>query len=117
MAGQAVDDLFRYKRLRESSQYAQDRAAQDIIGPLEHRDFVEELTRKNPVAGAAAYLASPAYTGVKKIAEITGPGSIADRIVTAVGGGGNAKRSSASWDEIFGAMQGFRRGLGLDDGD
>jgi hypothetical protein len=65
---------------------------QDILGPLEHRDFVKEVTQISPMQGTAVMAAAPIYTFLKKIGLIKA-------------------RSNPSTDEIFRAWEGYLQGL------
>jgi hypothetical protein len=81
---------------------------QDDLAPLEHEQFVREVTQRNPVAGAAVMIGSSAYSGAKMLAE--SGSSAAQQLVKSVGTR-EAKTSKASMAEIGGAMYGFGRGL------
>ena len=87
-----------YSAYNLRKRYPQDQGWQDLLGPLEHRQFVEEVTKRNPVLGAILLGFSPGYTGLKALG-------------LNLGGTGEMKSSKPSLDEILGAFEGFRRGL------
>lgn len=85
-------DLGLYSAKRERDRNPKDRLTQDLLGPKEHGQAVEEITSENPIKGVAMTVAAPVYTAAKAL-------------------GLTDARSSASSDEIFSAMEGFGRGV------
>lgn len=75
-----------------------DQITADAAGPAEHKQFVSEVTSRNPVEGAAVTLAAPVYSAAKALG-------------INVGDDKSSKTSAASWDEIFSAGEGFVGGL------
>lgn len=89
-------DPYQFYRLRQ--QYAQDQGMQNLIGPLEHRDFMQEVTKQDPFMGALLATAAPFYTAMKALG-------------VNVGDDKSSLTSQPSMDEVFGAWTGFARGL------
>jgi hypothetical protein len=87
----AAGDLYHYQKLRAA--LPRDAALHSVLGPLEHGQFVEEVTRNRPWMSVPMALAIPAYTAGKATGLIRGA------------------RSPASWDEIFEAYGGLKRGM------
>ena len=90
-----LEDLYQAERLRQSQ--PQDQLTQDLLGPENHRQFVKEVTQRNPMLGLLLAAGAPFYTALK----ILGINS---------GGTGEMKTSKPSLDEIFAAYQGFDEG-------
>lgn len=87
----APGDPYHYERLRRS--LPRDSSLHSVIGPLEHRQFVEEVVRNQPWMAVPMAAAIPAYTAGKGTGLLRGP------------------RSPASWDEVFEAYKGLWQGL------
>jgi hypothetical protein len=83
-----LSDPYALNRLREKEP-----GLQDLLGPLEHRQFVEEVTRRSPLVGTGVMAMAPAYSAGKALGLFP------------------RARSVASWDEIFAAWDGYRRGM------
>jgi hypothetical protein len=105
--GQVAKDLAVYNDDTDSEVYAayrervrnpNDQLTQDLLGPKEHEQFMEETTAKNPVQGTAAMAMAAPYSAAKALG-------------FAPGGTGEAKTSRASMDEIFGAATGYAKGM------
>lgn len=108
-------DLYRMYRVR--TQAPNDQLTQDLAGPAEHKQFVREVTQRDPVGGAVVAALSAGYTGLKYLAESESKskrssaiGMAAQTLVNAAGTG-EAKTSRASVDEVFAAGEGFVSGL------
>lgn len=87
-----------YEMTRQRQRYPQDQAWQDSLGPLEHRDFMEETTSRSPLLGTLLAGWLPFYTAMKAAG-------------VNVGGTGEMKTSSPSLEEILKGWEGYRRGL------
>ena len=104
---QAARDLGVYNDDTDNDVYAayrqrvadpNDQLTQDLVAPKEHKQFMQEITERNPVQGTAAMLAAPAYSAAKALG-------------INVAGTGEAKTSKASVDELFAAAEGYGRGM------
>ena len=84
-------DPYLYNQMRD--RYGRSDYMQGVIAPLEHRDFVRELVRDNPLMALPMAVATPAYTAAKKLGLMP------------------QARSAPSWDEIFAAYEGMFSGL------
>lgn len=91
-----LEDPYGVQRLRAA--HAQDQGMQDLLGPIEHQQFMEEVTRRNPLLGTILMGGSIPYTALKAVG-------------LPLGGTGEMKSSRPSLDEIFRAWDGYRRGL------
>ena len=91
-----AEDLYGAYRLR--GRYPGDQAWQDLVGPIEHGQFMEEVTRSSPLLGTLLAAGLPLYTVLK----MTG---------LAPGGTGEMKTSRPSLAEIFSGFEGYGRGL------
>jgi len=87
----APGNLFHYQQLRAALPPTSPLHA--VLGPLEHGQFVEDAVQDNPLMALPLALAIPAYTAGKATGLIKGA------------------RSPASWDEIFAAYGGLKRGM------
>jgi hypothetical protein len=87
-----------YAAYRERLKAPNDQLTQDLLAPKEHGQFMEETTAKSPMTGTAAMAMAVPYTAAKALG-------------FAPGGTGEAKTSRASVDELFGAAEGYGRGL------
>jgi hypothetical protein len=104
---QAARDLGVYNDDTDSDVYAayrqrvadpNDQLTQDLVAPREHKQFMQEITERNPVQGTATMAMAVPYSAAKALG------------VTA-GGTGEAKTSRASVDELFAAAEGYGRGM------
>lgn len=95
----AADDLYKASRARNKA--PNDQLTQDLIGPEEHRQAVEEMTADNPVAGAAATALAVPYAVAKKT------GLRFDQAF----GGNQEKTSEGSMHEVIAAGKGFVAGM------
>jgi hypothetical protein len=86
-----TDNLYAMYRERNKPEN-KGRAAQDLIAPQEHGQFMEEVTARNPIQGAAAMYFAPMYSASKAL-------------------GITKARSSGSVKEVLEAGKGFGRGL------
>lgn len=94
MADYLEDDPYKYFKQRES--LPADDPLQQILAPLEHRQFTQEFVRNNPILGAPAmFLGAPAYAALKLI-----PG-VRQRLGA----------TPPSLDQIFAAWQGIKPGF------
>lgn len=75
-----------------------DQAWQDALGPEEHRQFLEEVTQRNPLFGTLLAIGVPVYSALKAVG-------------INLGGTGEMKTSAPSLEEIGGAWTGYGRGL------
>ena len=91
------DSLYEMTRMR--GMYPQDQDWQDMYGPLEHRDFMQEVTQRSPVLGTLLAAGLPFYTALK-MAGVN------------LGGTGEMKTSQPSLEEILKGWEGYGRGLG-----
>jgi hypothetical protein len=91
-----LSDLYSSYRLRTS--YPQDQGIQNDLGPEEHRQFLEEVTQRNPLLGTLLAAGVPVYTALKAAG-------------VNLGGTGEMKTSQPSLAEIGGAWTGYGRGL------
>lgn len=89
-----------YSAIGLRQQYPQDQFMQNLLAPVEHRQFMQEVTRDNPLMGTLLLGASPLYTGLKSLGI-----NIADDK--------SSLTSTPSLDELFGALDGYLRGLGI----
>ena len=89
-------DPYSAYRLRRS--YPQDQGIQNDLGPEEHRQFLEEVTQRNPLLGTLLAAGVPAYSVLKLMG-------------VNLGGTGEMKTSQPSFEEIGGAWTGYGRGL------
>lgn len=96
--GGYADDSDAYGRYRDRLKAPNDQLTQDLLAPLEHEQFVQETTARNPLAGTAVAAASFPYAAAKALG--FSPGST-----------GETKTSRASTDEIGGALHGYVKGL------
>jgi hypothetical protein len=105
--GSAAKDLAVYNDDTDSAVYAayrqrvassNDQLSQDLLGPKEHEQFMEETTAKNPVQGTAAMAMAAPYSAAKALG-------------FAPGGTGEMKTSRASVDELFAAGTGYVKGM------
>lgn len=87
-----------YSAYRQRMAAPNDQLTQDLAGPREHGQAVEEITARSPVQGTAMLLASPAYSAAKALGFKPGDA-------------GDAKTSRASVDELFAAAEGYGRGM------
>lgn len=88
------DDLYALHRARNTGAAATDKLTQDLLGPKEHEQFVQETTSLNPIVGTAVLAMTPVYSAAK-----------------ALGIKGAQGRSAASIDEIIGGAAGYAKGL------
>ena len=87
-----------YSAYNERKKYPQDQGMQDILGPIEHQQFMQEVTKNNPALGTLLLAGTPFYTALKMIG-------------LSPGGTGEMKTSRPSLDEIFRAWDGYIKGL------
>ena len=90
------NDPYRMYRIRTRA--PQDQLTQDLAGPGEHKQFMQETTERSLVQGTAAMIGTPFYSAAKALG-------------IAPGGTGEAKTSRASLDEVFAAGEGYAKGL------
>ena len=76
----------------------QDQGWQNDLGPEEHRQFMEEATRRNAALGTLLAAGVPFYTALKALG-------------VPLGGTGEMKTSEPSLAEIGGAWTGYGQGL------
>jgi hypothetical protein len=91
---------------------------QAVAGPLEHREFVQDVVSGGMLAAPAMAAAIPVYTGAKYLDErFRAVGGLSNPIAHTLYSIGKAKgmfgraRSPASWDEIFAGYEGLFSGL------
>lgn len=99
MAGMRDDDPL-YSALALRQKFAGDQDMQNLLGPVEHKQFLQEVTKTDPLLGTILLAAAPAYTGLKALGI-----NVSDDKTTLT--------SAPSMDEIFAALDGYLRGLGL----
>ena len=73
---------------------------QNLLGPLEHKQFMEEVTKRDPFLGSLLMVSAPFYTGMKMM----GVNPSDDK---------STLTSAGSVDEIFSAFDGYMKGLGI----
>ena len=88
-----VDAPFRFGRMRANM--APSDPFHAVVAPLEHREFVEEAVRENPLSAVPLTLAIPAYSALK------GSGLLPS----------GENTSPATLDEVFAGFEGLARGL------
>lgn len=76
----------------------QDQEFQDDLGPEEHRQMLEEISKRNPALGTILALFAPLY-------------SLGKMIGVNLGGTGEMLTSRPSLEEIGGAWTGYGQGL------
>ena len=105
--------------LRRDPRFAQDQHMQNILGPLQHQQRMREAAQDQMWALPSYALATPAYSGVKKAAEVlpsnpmipgSGLGDLMRLLQNSVSDGGS-KASQASLEEILRAYMGMGQGL------
>jgi hypothetical protein len=90
------NELYRMYHIRANA--PNDQLTQDLAGPGEHRQFMEEITSQSPMQGTATMAMAIPYSAAKTLG-------------MAPGGTGEAKTSRASMDEIFAAGEGYWEGM------
>jgi len=110
-------DPYHYAALRRGM--TRNDPMQAVAGPLEHREFVQDVVSGGGMLAAPAMAAAiPTYTGAKYLDErFRDSGGLANPIAHTLYSIGKAKglfgkaRSPASWDEIFAGYEGLFSGL------
>lgn len=86
-----MSDPFKLKRMRVTT--PGDDPFQQVLAPLEHREFAQNFTEDNPVLGPLSLLfAIPGYTAYKKLFRPD-------------------NRTPANFDQFFGGFEGMARGI------
>jgi hypothetical protein len=98
----SLTDIIKEDRLREEYRWGRMRGAMSvadpfhsIVAPLEHREFVEDVVRRNPLMSIPMSVAIPGYSLLKYL-------NVLPR---------QQNTSPASWDEVFAGYEGLLRGL------
>jgi len=89
-------DSYSMNRLRRDNPL--DQGIQNDLGPEEHRQFLQEVTGRNPLFGTLLAAGVPVYTALKMVG-------------VNLGGTGEMKTSEPSLAEIGGAWTGYGQGL------
>lgn len=89
-------ELYGVDNLRR--RYPQDQGIQNDLGPENHRQFLREVTQRNPLFGTLIAAGVPVYTALKAVG-------------INLGGTGEMKTSQPSLAEIGGGWTGYGQGL------
>jgi len=92
-----LDDSYAANRMRRAA--PNDQGLQDALGPVEHEQFMREVTQRSPVLGTLLAAGLPVYTALKAIG-------------IPVGGTGEMLTSRPSLEEMLAGWRGYGQGMG-----